>query len=113
MKKEIIPNGSVVLLKEGTKRLMVVGWYPVAEDGIKYDYMGTFYPEGFVDLDHIFLFNYDDISKIEFIGYVDAEFQLFAQQVVDELSKLADRESAEINTEAETYKDGELNSQNL
>ena len=101
MKKEIVPNGSVVLLKEGTKRLMVVGWYPVAEDGTKYDYMGAFYPEGFINLDHIFLFNHEDIDTLEFVGYVDAEFQLFAQRVTDELSKLADEDSAEIKSEIE------------
>ena len=90
MRKEFIPNGSVVLLKEGTKRLMVVGWYPVTEDGEKYDYMGCFYPEGFIDMDHIFLFNHEDIDKIDFIGFVDAEFQLLAQQVVDEMSERAE-----------------------
>jgi len=108
MKKEILPNGSVVLLKEGTKRLMVVGWQPVTEDGTKYDYMGTFYPEGFIDLENIFLFNHEDIEKLEFIGFVDAEFQLFAQQVVDDLGKPADEESAEIKSETETDTESDL-----
>jgi len=101
MRKEILPNGSVVLLKEGKKRLMVVGWYPVTEDGVKYDYMGTLYPEGFIDIDNVFLFNHDDVDKLEFVGYVDAEFQLLIQQIADELSSLADDESEEIKSEIE------------
>jgi len=110
MKENIIPNGTVVLLKEGTKRLMVVGWYPVSEDGTKYDYMGIFYPEGFIDLENVFLFNYDDIDKIDFLGFVDSEFQLFAKEVVDGLSKIADNESEEIK--AEIAEDAEENNEN-
>ena len=83
--KNLLPMGSVVLLKDAEKKLMIVGWLPESESGEKHDYIGCFYPEGFVDVEHIFLFNQDDVARVDFIGFTDAEFQLFAKRVSDEL----------------------------
>jgi len=83
--KNLLPIGSVVLLNDAEKRLMVNGWYPEAQDVKTYEYMGCFYPEGFIDVEHIFLFNHEDIDKVDYVGFADAEFQMFAKRVSDEL----------------------------
>ena len=48
--KDLLPIGSVVLLKNGTKRLMIAGIKQMdTEDTTKeYDYYGVMYPEGHV-----------------------------------------------------------------
>jgi hypothetical protein len=83
--KNLLPIGSVVLLKNAEKRLMICGWLPETDDGKNYDYMGCFYPEGFVNMEHIFLFDQEDINKVDFVGFADSEFQLFINRVSTEL----------------------------
>jgi hypothetical protein len=85
--KKLLPIGSVVLLNEAEKRLMIFGWLPETEEKQRYDYIGCYYPEGFIDADQNFLFNHEQISKIDYIGFADVEFQLFVQRVSDELEK--------------------------
>lgn len=92
-------NGSIVLLKGGNKRLMIYGRKQlITDEGIKniqaqggnvpedsmYDYIGVFYPEGFIDEEHTYIFNHSDIIDIIFEGYEDEEeeeFQKILRQV--------------------------------
>ena len=87
MEKVLLPNGSVVLLKNAEKRLMICGWYPVTEDGLEFDYLSHPYPEGYIDEDSTLLFNHKEIERIDFIGFVDAEYQIFASDVAKEIKK--------------------------
>lgn len=82
----LLPIGSVVLLKEADKRLMIYGVKQVNnEDGTIYDYIGCLYPEGNIDAEYNFLFQHKDIEKVEFVGYMDAEFQVFRQALKKQL----------------------------
>lgn len=82
--KDLLPIGSVVLLKGGQKRLMICGVKQTdSEDRTtEYDYLGVFYPEGHIGSKFQYLFNHDRIEKIFFRGYEDEEREDF-------LSKLA------------------------
>ena len=75
MIKNLLPVGSIVLLKEGEKRLMICGIMQSDADrgGKEYDYMGVLYPEGHIGADFQYLFNHEDICEIAFTGYHDAE----------------------------------------
>ena len=85
----LLPLGSVILLKDGQKRLMNFGIKQVNNDDQKtYDYIGCLYPEGHIGQDHLYLFNHEDIEKIEFVGFVDSEFQVFRAKVEEELKKV-------------------------
>ncbi len=77
--KELLPIGSVVLLKDGEKRLMVDGIMQTdaGGDGKEYDYLGVLYPEGHVGDQFQFLFNHEDINEIFFRGYEDDERENF------------------------------------
>lgn len=80
--EKLLPVGSVVLLREAEKKLMIVG--VIQKNGGKlYDYSGVLYPEGFVDTEHFYMFNHIDIAKIEYIGYINAEHQYFRKNLVD------------------------------
>jgi len=92
--KALLPIGSVVLLKGGNKRLIIVGIIQTCpEDGIVYDYMAYLYPEGFVGLEHNYLFNHDDIDRIEVKGFTDNEHDEFRSR----LAEFIDNKEAETN----------------
>ena len=85
MAKELLPNGSVVLLKGADKRLMICGWYPMTGDTQMFDYASYLYPEGYIDAEQIYLFNHDEIERVDYIGFVDAEYQAFAAAVAEQM----------------------------
>ena len=65
-----LPIGSIVVLKNNPKKVMVIGFLEL-NNGIVYDYAGVFYPEGMVNKDNIVLFNESDIESILTNGYND------------------------------------------
>ncbi len=76
--KDLLPVGSVVLLKDATKKLMIIGILQVNPNENKtFDYLGVPYPEGFVGADNNFLFNHNDINDIIFVGYTNPERDIF------------------------------------
>lgn len=75
-KREVpyLPIGSVVLLKEAKKRIMVYGRKMKSkDDDQEYDYIGCLYPEGYLESDDVILFNHDQIQMVYFIGFQDLE----------------------------------------
>ena len=77
----LLPIGSVVLLKDGVKKLMITGIKPVKEDEPDkvYDYIGVIYPEGFIGNEYNFLFNHDSINDVIFRGYENPERKEFIE----------------------------------
>lgn len=74
-KIDYIPLGSVVYLKGGIKKILIVARaINVANDGrqLFFDYGGVFYPEGITG-DEMAYFNHDDISNVFFRGCDDEE----------------------------------------
>ena len=74
--RELLPIGSVILVKEAEKQMMIIGVLQQNGDE-RYDYMGVLYPEGYMSEDEVYLFNHEDIDKVTFLGYVDIEHQTF------------------------------------
>ncbi len=86
MNKQLLPIGTVVTLKEGKKKLMVIGVYTNdVANGKVFDYLGIPYPEGFINAETMFLFMHEDIDKIHFLGFVDSEFQAFRAALIKEM----------------------------
>ncbi len=88
MKRDLLPIGSVVLLKGGEKRIMICGRIltKAGEDTI-YDYSACYFPEGIVDAKHMFFFNNDAIERIFFIGFQDPE-ELSYQEMINSMGEL-------------------------
>ncbi|MEW6573240.1 MAG: DUF4176 domain-containing protein [Bacillota bacterium] len=86
--KELLPIGSVVLLKQGKKRLMVYGRLQLQIGTEKvWDYVGCYYPEGNIDPNSAFLFDHEQIERIFFIGFQDPEefeFKKYLEEKVRE-----------------------------
>lgn len=82
--KELLPIGSIVLLKEGKKKLMVFGIRQTdAKSGREYDYSGVLYPEGNLGNETWFLFDDENIAEVYFRGYEDAERKDFLERLSD------------------------------
>ena len=83
--------GTVVMLKEGTKRIMITGFCATADSRKEiYDYIGCLYPEGILDSKQNCLFNHDQIVQIYHFGLNDAEniqFMSKLKQAVSTISK--------------------------
>lgn len=83
--KELLPIGTVVSLKNGTKKLMVFGVIQsIQEQSDKeYDYIGVPYPEGNMGQDYQYLFNHADIETVYFRGFEDIERQEFIYNLTE------------------------------
>lgn len=83
MIKELLPIGSIVLLKDSKKRLMICGIRQTGKDqpDREYDYMGVLYPEGHIGEQYNFLFDHDDIDQVFFRGFNDIERQDFIERL--------------------------------
>lgn len=77
----LLPIGSVVVIGDSTKKVMVIGVCQKSTDGRIFDYSGVVYPEGFLDPKKMFLFNNDQITQIAALGYQDAEQLAFKEKV--------------------------------
>lgn len=84
MVKDLYPIGSIIWLKEAEHALMIFGIKQTNEDsGEEFDYIGVPYPEGNMGTEAQFLFNHEDIERIEFRGFEDAAREEFINKLVE------------------------------
>jgi len=86
--EKYLPIGTVVMLKEATKRLMITGFCSVEEDKQEkmWDYSGCMYPEGFLTSTQTALFDHEQIDEVFHMGLIDEEEQEFKNQIQEFLS---------------------------
>lgn len=82
----LLPIGSVVLLKNSTKRVMIIGvcQNEAGKQNVIWDYSACYFPEGYLGSDEVFLFNNENIERVFALGYQDEE-QLTFKDKVDQL----------------------------
>lgn len=81
--KNLLPIGSVVLLKDATKKLMIIGILQInpSDNNKMHDYLGVLYPEGFIGEKNNFLFDHEDINDVIFAGYQNPEREVFIKAI--------------------------------
>lgn len=80
--EQILPIGSVVITQEGRIPLMIVSrgsLYNESGNVGYFDYSAVPYPSGITDEKEFAFFNREDVESIIFIGYVNSEEQIFAE----------------------------------
>ena len=84
-----LPIGSVVLLKGGTKRVMVNGFQTsdTSKPDKIYDYSGVLYPEGSLSSEQTLLFDHSQIDRVYFEGYKDDEYFSFMERLNQVIKK--------------------------
>ena len=90
----LLPIGSVVLLKESEKRVMIIG---VCQKGAAnpekiWDYTGVLFPEGFLAADKMFMFDNEQIDQIYALGYQDAEQLAFKARADEAINQIRNQE---------------------
>jgi len=89
-REKYLPIGSVVLLKNGKKRVMVTGFAATAlevENPKMYDYIGCLYPEGIISSDKNLLFDHEQIDQIYYLGYIDEEWKKAEEKLKELVEK--------------------------
>ncbi len=82
-KVSLYPLGTVVMLKGGKKRLMIIGFNPLNEERTNkaYDYIGCLFPEGLLVSDRLAMFNHSQIEKVYQEGLSDEEEKEFKEKL--------------------------------
>ena len=78
----LLPIGSVVLVGDSKKKVMIVGCCQKGGVGEVrlWDYTGVIFPEGYLDHNKMFLFNNEQITQVYALGYQDAEQIAFKEK---------------------------------
>ena len=89
MYEDLLPIGSVVLLRGAKRKLMITG--RILSDAKMeeiYDYVGCLYPEGNTGDENQWFFNRDAIDRVLFVGFQDEEELRFKEEVLADLGEL-------------------------
>ncbi len=120
LKEKFLPIGTVVLLKNATKRIMITGFCGIQRNANvrkTFDYCGCIYPEGYLSPESILLFDHDQIDKIYHVGLAnddeEREFKKKLKNVLEsmekfnkEISKIIDNEETSTKKTAKTAAKG-------
>ena len=88
IEQKFLPIGSVCILKEAKRRVMITGFLAKGESSDKvYDYVGCMYPEGVLSSTQNLLFDHSQIDKIFALGYSDEEEKRFKEKLMEYLKK--------------------------
>lgn len=92
MFENMLPIGTVVLLKDALKKLMIVGYKQMSlkDKGRIYDYVGVVYPAGSLGDEMRIPFDNENIQDIVFMGYRNSEFD----NMIAALEKKAEEDPA-------------------
>ena len=102
MKEKYLPIGTVVLLKNATKEVMITGLAILGggaetitdEEGNEkhiakiWDYSGCPYPEGLLTTNDTFAFNHDQIEKICYMGYETEAHEYVSKVAKEQVEKM-------------------------
>ena len=95
MEDRFLPIGSVVMLKGGQKRVMIIGFCAMTkeQEGKVFDYSGCIFPEGLMSSNQTCMFDHSQIEKIYYKGLVDeeeTEFKKKLNQLINQLGSVND-----------------------
>ena len=77
----ILPIGSVVYLKEGNQKIMILNRGAVVEQDdtqVYFDYTGALYPEG-LNPEQVYYFNREDIDEVIWEGHSDSDEKRYVE----------------------------------
>ncbi|WP_409290420.1 DUF4176 domain-containing protein [Peribacillus sp. SCS-37] len=84
MENRLLTNGSIVLLKGGSTKLMIYGRKQLLvtqddQNGKMYDYLAVPYPEGYISPEYTYVFDHESIDTVVFRGFVNEEEEEFQE----------------------------------
>lgn len=104
---EYLPIGSVVLLKGAIRKAMIIGIIQSTKetDGQvkEHDYIAVMFPEGFLNMETMFMFNHDQINDVIYRGYENPERKEFLEKLKKNIAlakEIIKKKKVEENSEA-------------
>ena len=94
--------GSIVYLKRGARKVMILNRGPIVEGKVYFDYTGCVYPVGLI-LSEIFYFNEENIDKVLFHGFHDQDEERF-RELYQEWLRTSDAKRGDIAEYSESLK---------
>lgn len=96
MSRELLPIGTVVMLKGAEKPMMICGFCPTgpAKPGYVYDYSGFPYPEGYMDTLKIYQFDGEQIERVLALGYQDRETFIYMNALMEKVDEVKESTAA-------------------
>ena len=100
IKEKFLPIGTVVLLKDGIRKLMITSYCPMPKgeaynkDGkielgpdTMFDYGACCYPEGIISNKQTYMFNHNQIREVCYMGYESEDSKKFDSILKEEINK--------------------------
>ena len=83
MREKFLPLGTVCMLENATKAVMIIGYYTAAEGNNNkiFDYTSVLYPEGLMTSDQIGFFNHSQIKEVVNEGFKNTAAETFIANV--------------------------------
>lgn len=99
--EKYLPIGTVVMLKGGSKRVMITGFCTIAQEQQDklFDYSGCIYPEGFIESNQVCLFDHAQIEKVYHLGLIDNEEREFKQKLTTAINTIGEENLLKVNSE--------------
>ncbi|AQR93140.1 DUF4176 domain-containing protein [Clostridium saccharoperbutylacetonicum] len=88
--KKLLPIGSVVLLNDSDKKLMITGRLQREandKNQTQWDYSACLYPQGHLSQESTLLFNQEQIERVYFIGFQDTEGLEYNEKISEYLNR--------------------------
>lgn len=87
--KSYLPIGSIVLIKNIDKKMMITGFSQIRDLEVKerWDYVAVIYPMGIFSDRSFYFFNEDSITDVIFKGYENPEHEEFLK-LIEEAEEL-------------------------
>lgn len=82
-KTQYLPLGSVVVLKGGVQKVVIVARgmvVKITDTPMFFEYGGALYPQGITN-DSIMYFNHEDVQKVIYEGYKDEDDSLMCDNI--------------------------------
>ncbi|MED2914856.1 DUF4176 domain-containing protein [Bacillus sp. AR8-1] len=80
---ELFPIGSVVKLKDLNQPVMIIGRMVISADKLDFDYVGVFYPVGYLGDEKVLCFNHDKIVEEIHRGYLNESELILRERLVE------------------------------
>ena len=99
--EKYLPVGTVCLLQNGTKKVMITGFCVQSPDiqGRVFDYIGCLYPEGVVSSDQNLLFDHSQIAQVFYKGYVCDEETEFKKKLAELINAKINQQPAPVENQ--------------
>ena len=98
MKERFLPIGTIVMLKNGTKEVMITSYLVFSKEAASknekvemFEYGGCAYPEGILDTNTSLAFNHNQIDKIIHMGYINDRYKEISKALNSEFNKVKEQ----------------------